>query len=225
MHHLRLNTQYIIFIALLLCGQAKADQFLVQNQHGMAVKNAVLEFSVARTPAHSRTVEANKNTLVMDQVNKLFKPEVLIIHKGDYVSFPNSDNIRHHVYSFSPVKPFELKLYSGKSKAPIQFDHSGVSVLGCNIHDSMVGYIYIADSPYTVLTDENGIATLAKDIEYQSLNIWHQNLSKAVTSTQRINYDDLIQKPDNEAIFVINLVLDSPEPRNTFQSIFKKNAK
>lgn len=225
MHHLSLNRSYIIFIALLLCGQAKADQFFVQNQHGMAVKNAVLEFSVAHIPSPLLTAQANKNTLVMDQVNKLFKPEVLIIHKGDYVSFPNSDNIRHHVYSFSPVKPFELKLYYGKSKAPIQFEHAGVSVLGCNIHDSMVGYIYIADSPYTVLTDENGVATLAKDIEYQSLSIWHQNLSKSVTSTQRINYNDLIKKPDNEAIFVISLALDSPEPRDTFQSIFKQNAK
>jgi len=51
----------------------------------------------------------------MDQLNKRFDPELLIIHEGYYVNFPNSDNIRHYVYSFSKVMPFELKLYSGKS--------------------------------------------------------------------------------------------------------------
>ena len=34
------------------------------------------------------------------------------------MSFPNRDNIRHHVYSFSSPKKFELPLYIGTPAAP-----------------------------------------------------------------------------------------------------------
>jgi plastocyanin len=217
-----LKTICIILPILMFCGQVNADSFLVLNQQGLPIKNVVLEFTPTKI---SPTLVTPVKTLVMDQIDKLFKPEVLIINKGDYVSFPNSDNIRHHVYSFSSVKPFELKLYSGQPKAPLQFNTAGISVLGCNIHDSMVGYIYIANSAHTLLTDEYGKATLADDIQYKSVNIWHANLSSSVTNTQQISYDDLTKVSKDKTSFLIKLVVDSPEPRNTFQSIFKQNGK
>ena len=156
----------------------------------------------------------------MDQVDKLFKPDILVVQQGDFVDFPNSDNIRHHVYSFSSVNPFELKLYSGRPEAPLQFNKTGVAVLGCNIHDSMVGYIYIAGSKHVLMTDEQGKATLEDDIKYESVNVWH---SSSVTSVKNIPYDSLSTKPTDTDSFVINLVLEVPEPRNTFQTIFKPN--
>lgn len=216
-----LNTPCIVITLLLLCRPVSADAFLVQDQHGLPIKNAVLEFS--GTTAAIPAVVMPPKTLIMDQVDKLFKPEVLIISKGDYVSFPNSDNIRHHVYSFSPVKPFELKLYSGKANAPLQFNNAGISVLGCNIHDSMVGYIYIANSAYVLLTDEHGMATLPNTVTYKSINIWHANISSSVTETKEISYADLVAGSSNKALLVINLLIDSPEPRNTFGSKFKRN--
>jgi plastocyanin len=211
-----LNASSIVITLLVLCTQASAESFLVQDQHGLPLKNAVLEFSVT-SPASAAV--SPPNTLIMDQVDKLFKPGVLVIHQGDYVNFPNSDNIRHHVYSFSAVKPFELKLYSGKPKAPLQFDVAGVAVLGCNIHDSMIAYIYIASSTEVSMTNEQGIATLADTVEFDSVNVWH---ASSVTRLTNMSYDDLSKSKDDGSL-VINLVVDAPEPRNTFQSIFKKN--
>lgn len=87
-------------------------------------------------------------TAVIDQVDKQFAPRLLSISTGDAVSFPNSDNIRHHVYSFSPAKTFELPLYHGVPSAPVTFDKAGKVVLGCNIHDRMSAHVFVLDTPW-----------------------------------------------------------------------------
>ena len=81
------------------------------------------------------------------------------MRSGTSVAFPNSDNIRHHVYSFSLAKRFELRLYQGTQSAPVVFDSPGVVVLGCNIHDWMVGYIYVTDDSRFAVSDEHGRVT------------------------------------------------------------------
>src|SRR5664279_833946 len=83
---------------------------------------------------------------VVDQVDKEFVPRVQAILVGTAVTFPNRDTVRHQVYSFSPAKRFELPLYTGVPQAVV-FDKPGVVVLGCNIHDWMVGYVYVSESP------------------------------------------------------------------------------
>jgi plastocyanin len=111
---------------------------------------------------------------VIDQVHKTFVPLVSIIRTGTEVRFPNSDNIRHSLYSFSPAKVFTAKLYSGKEAAPVIFDKPGLVVLGCNIHDQMVAWIVVVDTPYFGKTGADGAAEL-KDLapgEYQ-LRTWY----------------------------------------------------
>ena len=81
-----------------------------------------------------------------------FVPFVTVVQTGTVVTFPNRDPILHHVYSFSPAKQFEIKLYTGKSPTEIVFDKAGVVTLGCNIHDHMIAYVYVSDSPWTAMT-------------------------------------------------------------------------
>jgi plastocyanin len=114
---------------------------------------------------------------IMDQQNKTFVPSVLPVPVGTAVTFPNRDNIRHHVYSFSPAKRFELPLYIGTPAAPVVFDKPGVVVLGCNIHDWMVGYIYVLDTPYFAKTAEDGKVRLG-DVPpgaYEA-RVWHPRM-------------------------------------------------
>ncbi len=66
----------------------------------------------------------------------------------------------HHVYSFSEAKTFELALYKGNAHPPLVFDRPGVVVLGCNIHDSMLGYILVVDTPHFASTDAAGALSL-----------------------------------------------------------------
>ena len=123
---------------------------------------------------------------VIDQVNKEFTPQVTAILVGTSVTFPNNDNVRHQVYSFSLAKRFELPLYAGVPAQPIVFDKPGVVVLGCNIHDWMVGYVYVSESPYFAKTDAEGRALIAELPPREYLvRVWHPRLDGTEEATAK----------------------------------------
>ena len=116
-------------------------------------------------------------TALMDQRQNMFVPKVLAIRTNTQVRFPNSDDVRHHVYSFSPAKKFELRLYHGMTAEPVVFDKSGTVVLGCNIHDSMVAYIYVVDTPYFAKSDASGQLHITAPAGDYKLQVYHPRLS------------------------------------------------
>ncbi len=113
----------------------------------------------------------------MDQRAQQFAPHVLAVHTGTPIKFPNSDNIRHQVYSFSPAKRFELRLYEGTPSDPVLFDKPGVVVLGCNIHDGMLGYVYVTDDPRFGVTNVQGKLELDNlPVGEYKVTLWHPQL-------------------------------------------------
>ena len=128
---------------------------------------------------------ATRGTATIDQVNKRFVPRVSVVRTGTAITFPNSDHIRHQVYSFSPAKAFTLKLYAGSPKTAVIFDHPGLVVLGCNIHDNMVAFVGVVDSPYFAKTTDSGIATVSLPAGRYLLRVWHPN-AVAALQTQEI---------------------------------------
>ena len=123
---------------------------------------------------------------VVDQVSKEFVPRVLAISVGTTVAFPNHDNVRHHVYSFSAAKRFELPLYSGVTAQPIVFDKPGVVVLGCNIHDWMIGYIYVSESPYFATTGDDGKALIGNlPPRAYVVRVWHPDQIDSEETTRK----------------------------------------
>jgi plastocyanin len=111
------------------------------------------------------------------QAQRKFVPAVSVVTVGSAVDFPNRDTVRHHVYSFSPVKRFEIKLYVGKPSAPVVFDQPGIAVLGCNIHDQMAAWVVIVDTPWYGQTDAEGrwAGAQAPAGSYR-LRTWHPSL-------------------------------------------------
>jgi plastocyanin len=158
-------------------------QAFVKDQNGQPVEDAV----VLATPLDGKNARLpNQPRNEMDQIDKEYVPHVKVVMAGSKVYFPNKDNIRHHVYSFSPAKVFELPLYSGYSAPPVLFDKNGQVTLGCNIHDWMLGYIYVADTPYFGKSAKDGKILIA-DIpagEY-SLRVWHPDMKGTEESTMR----------------------------------------
>lgn len=124
----------------------------VADKLGHGVDDAV----VTVMPVVSPPASLIESRAVMDQRNLAFVPRVLVVAAGTSVEFPNSDVVSHQVYSFSAAKKFQLPLYKGELHPPIRFEHEGLVVLGCNIHDEMVGYIYVTAAPYFAKTDANG---------------------------------------------------------------------
>lgn len=138
--------------ALLCSGTAWAAtlQLQVQDQQGQPLADAVVSLQ------GPQGVPSRPLVAIMDQVQKQFSPAVLAVRSGTRVSFPNRDDIRHQVYSFSAAKRFELRLYKGTPTQPVLFDQPGLVVLGCNIHDWMLGYIYVTDDPWFAVSDAQG---------------------------------------------------------------------
>lgn len=116
--------------------------------------------------------------LRMEQQNVQFQPYVLIVPVGGTVSFPNLDRVRHQVYSFSRGNRFELPLYS-RGEAPTRtFSAAGVAALGCNIHDQMLAYIKVVDTPWAAKTDASGNLTLRGiPAGAATLRVWHPTLA------------------------------------------------
>ena len=150
----------LVMMGMLIFGSmtaiAETVTISVVDSNGKPVEGAV----VALSSAAANALPNEQKQAIMDQVDKQFTPHVLVVQKNTEVAFPNSDSIRHHVYSFSPAKSFELKLYKDFEAEPISFEEAGVVEIGCNIHDWMVGYIYVADSPYFAKTSTDGIVAL-----------------------------------------------------------------
>jgi len=110
---------------------------------------------------------------VMDQHDKRFVPHLLVVQAGTSVEFPNSDTIAHHVYSFSYPNEFKLPIYRGDAYPPFSFADSGVVILGCNVHDNMLGYILVVDTPVFAKTDAEGHATLEADLSSDArISVW-----------------------------------------------------
>jgi plastocyanin len=125
---------------------------------GQPVGNAVVSFKPA-SGAGAMPPRFN-GPLEMDQRNIQFDPFILIVPVGSEVSFPNRDKVRHHVYSFSNTKRFEIKLYGHEETHKITFDKTGIVALGCNIHDQMMGFIVVVDTPYVANVGPSGQVTL-----------------------------------------------------------------
>lgn len=159
----------VLSMLLLLCCNTQAEvRLTITDQQGKALEDTVVELL---DPAN-KTFSARKAEV--KQQDLTFIPFVSAYQVGTEVDFPNMDKTRHHVYSFSPAKVFELKLYANKPEAPVLFDQPGIVALGCNIHDYMQAYIYVGESPFLQVTDSQGqvIFNQLPDGNYQ-LKLWH----------------------------------------------------
>lgn len=193
---MKLYASLIAACLLLPASLMAQSEIKVIDQNGNPVSEAVISLP-------GTEVSVSEQTLVMDQVNKQFLPQVLLIQQGQSVHFPNSDNIRHHVYSFSSAKPFEIKLYSGSSTDPVRFDKSGLVVLGCNIHDNMIGYIYVADNELAQISNNKGLVTFNQDLLPKNVQVWHAKLSNS--SSKRKLF--VLEKKNTEGDWLLQINL------------------
>ncbi len=123
----------------------------VLNLAGKPLANAVV-YAVPDTPPPPGPAR----TAIIDQIHRQFDPQVSVVEVGTRVDFPNSDNIMHAVYSFSPAKTFVLRLYAGRAAPPVTFNTPGIVVMGCQIHDTMIAWLLVVKTPYFAKTGPSG---------------------------------------------------------------------
>jgi plastocyanin len=177
-HHSRIRrAAFGAFVLALCAGAPRADaaavNVRVSDQSGKSLANAV----VMLEPMAGKLPVAPMSGVEISQIKRRFSPPISVVTVGTPVSFPNLDSVRHHVYSFSPAKQFELKLYAGVPARPVVFDKAGVAVIGCNIHDSMVAWVVVVDTPLHAMSETGGRAHLASvPAGLYQLRVWHAGL-------------------------------------------------
>jgi plastocyanin len=158
--------------ALALSSSAHARDILVQvkDAAGHPVEDAVVTLD---GPGHAPP----PGHFTVNQKDTMFAPFVLVVPVGSTVDFTNLDPFRHHVYSFSPAKKFELKLFGQGEKRAVTFDKPGTVALGCNIHDTMQAFIKVVDTAFAARTGKDGRVVLRGAPDGNAkLSVWHPHL-------------------------------------------------
>ena len=195
---------FVLLAVWILCSRAEAGSIVVtvKDSQGTLVSNAVV-YAKSTKPI----VSLEKKQAVIEQRDKQFVPSVTAIQVGTSVTFPNRDNVRHDVYSLSPVKEFELPLYAGIPADPVTFDKEGFVTLGCSIHDWMVAYIAVLPTPYFQVTGKNGHSVLENlPAGRYTVQIW-QPLLKGAPEKLAQHVD--LAEGSTELVFTLDLRRDS----------------
>ncbi|MDP3517285.1 MAG: methylamine utilization protein [Pseudohongiella sp.] len=201
----------ITALALLPLSNASAFELrlTVKDEQQQAVSGVVSEVAGRLDSA------APSGSAIIDQVNRRFVPMVTLVQAGQTVSFPNSDNVRHHVYSFSEIRQFSTPLYANEQVEPVLFDKPGVAVLGCNIHDSMVAYVYVSQWQDRAISDENGLLVLSGLSEKpQTFHVWHPWLQ---TPDNKLEID--LSTASDGVAFEVILPVKSPDTQFGFRAL------
>ncbi|OUS31951.1 hypothetical protein A9Q99_02150 [Gammaproteobacteria bacterium 45_16_T64] len=182
-----------------------STSFTIFDAENTPVKDAVIQL-ISKNPTPPSTTRKNE----LSQKDKQFTPFVLPIQRGTSIVFPNYDDIQHHVYSFSGIKKFELKLSKDSKANPITFEKPGIVPVGCNIHDWMLAYIYVVDTPYFSTTNSNGSATLSlpSDGEYL-IKIWHPRLPDENVNYTKEGITKIVAKDGTTKVIALNLTIST----------------
>jgi plastocyanin len=180
----RAATAAALLAALSLGAATQAATLVIHvlNSDGRVLSGAVVTVRPLDAPAR----HAAPQRTVMDQVNRAFEPDLLVIPVGSTIEFPNSDSVSHQIYSFSAAKRFQLPLYRGKPYPPVQFEQTGVVTLGCNIHDEMLAYVVVTDAPYFGRTDASGAWSAEVTRGQYRVLIWHPRVRDEGADLERV---------------------------------------
>ena len=170
----------LAFLAALPCAASLANAANVSVAFTDAAGNPLADAVVMLEPVGARLAVKPMQNAQIVQHDLQFNPQVSVVTVGTPVMFPNQDTVRHHVYSYSAAKTFQIKLYAGVPHTPIVFDKPGVAVLGCNIHDSMIAWVVVTDTPLWARSAAGGHARVT-DVapgSYQ-MHVWHASLAES----------------------------------------------
>ncbi len=167
-----------------LAAQAATVQVTVTGRDGQPLPDAV----VIIEPAGARPTPPRPVQTVITQQKMQFLPALTVVPVGSRVRFVNQDTWEHHVRGIPAAQPvpgapptpgFELRLdgrTEGKEPAnkEVVVTQAGAVLLGCHLHGSMRGQLFVTDSPWVMKTGADGVARLPDVPEGAArVRVWH----------------------------------------------------
>lgn len=194
----------VLLLLATLPAAAATVEVLALGSDGKPLPEAVVFLESTEARAAAKPLQG----VQIVQVERRFVPRVTVVTAGTAVSFPNRDTVRHHVYSFSAIKPFDLKLYAGTPANPVDFDKPGIAVLGCNIHDHMIAWVVVVDTPHFGVAGASGALRLDKvpPGSYR-LRSWHAGLPPGTPAN-----DEALVVPEGGTRAQVKLALTAGAP-------------
>jgi plastocyanin len=127
---------------------------------------------------------------IVDQFDRTFVPHVLAVQKGTVIDFPNSDLVRHNVFSpQDSCKQFNLGTYDVGVVKQVTFDKSCNVPILCNVHAEMSAFVAVFDNPYFAVTLRDGNFKIDNiPPGNYTLKTWHEKF-ESVTQEIRIDED------------------------------------
>lgn len=179
----------LLLNAVFVLSSHASQTFIVYDVNGEKLSNIIIEVSAKgaessetlagqRAAAPTLSPETFPEPKLMQQKGQQFTPHILLVSAGQRVVFPNADDVVHHVYSFSPAKAFEVTIEQNITSEPITFDQAGIVELGCNVHDWMLGYIYVSSAQQAGQTQPNGELSIELSLGEYNVSLWHPRLSE-----------------------------------------------
>ncbi|HEX3139635.1 MAG TPA: plastocyanin, partial [Rhizobacter sp.] len=174
-------------------------QLTVTDKDGKPTPDVVV---LVQQPAKTAPSPAPKPVVIVQEGSR-FVPFLTVVPVGSTLHFINKDDYDHHVRStpsgplgsIAPAKSFELRLdanlaagsrsndvyantpakkNSGTSTGDVRVDAAGAIGLGCHLHGSMRGQVYVADTPWFAKTDANGVASIEGVPDgVAQITLWH----------------------------------------------------
>ena len=178
-----------LLLLVTLCSGARAASIAltITDTSGKPVPDAVVTVSLqGRQQTAPPGKFATPTQVVINQRNLTFIPYVVAVRRGGTVTFQNSDETRHQVYSFAPIKQFEFTVTPGETSPPVKFDTAGIAAIGCNIHDQMIAYVDVTDAPWVTITHDDGLAHIdGLPSGTFVVTVWHPRLKPGASAPSR----------------------------------------
>jgi plastocyanin len=157
-------------------------QVTVSGADGKPAANVVVQVR----PTAAWTPRPAPPAVVVTQQDIRYEPFVTVVPKGGSVRFVNRDAYDHHVRSLAggplgsvaPAKQIDLRMGPAKagndSSADVVMDQTGAIVLGCHLHGSMRGHIFVSDTPWSAVSDAAGRVRIEGVPDGAAeLRVWH----------------------------------------------------
>lgn len=185
----------------------------VAGADGQPVSNAVVQVM-----APGVAPRASAEPVVIVQKDIRFVPQVTAIPVGTTVRFTNQDPFDHHLRSQAPgplgsgapAKDFEFRMPGARPDkvvtTDVRFDQAGLVVLGCHLHSSMRGHVFVSESPLLGVTDAAGQVVI-KDVPNGRIEVrsWH--------AEQLLDQQPVVLQIGGAANLTMTLNFTPPKPR------------
>ena len=184
MHVIRpLNAALLTLLTLVVQAPAWAASVSV-TVNGADGKPAADTVVMLRRPGGFQGFDV-REVPVITQKDIRFSPYVTVVPPRGTVRFVNQDSFAHHLRSMpsgpmgsvAPSQEFEFRMAAARGNnfpsAELKVESSGVIVLGCHLHGSMRGHIFVTPTPWYAVTDDKGKATIEVPDGPASLALWH----------------------------------------------------